>query len=552
MKFAEKILLVLFALISIWLMWHTFSYQDGQFKLASKVYSDFGAHLPMVRSFSLGKNFPPEYPQFASEPIRYHYLFYLLVAFLEMLGLNLAWSMNILSALGFFLLLLMLYNLTKLIFSSRKAGLLTVILFLFNGSLSFVEFFRKIPVGSNWLIELFELKHFVVFGPWDGGKISAFWNLNIYTNQRHLALSYALVLVLLWPLLTMAFKKSLTNIKPSWWQCLLIWLGFGFFPLLHLAGFVILLAFMLALFVLFTRLLKSNWLIVYIWASIFGLITFFGLPSNSAIFWKIGFLSNQSNLWLLIEYWFFNIGFYLPAIFFLLFKLKWPAKKLLIIFLSFFLVANLWQFSADMINNHKFISFFMLGMNVLLAGELIRFWQGNIHRKVSMTIILMLLTFSGWVDLFPIINDHYYYLNDVDKSLLATYVRDNTEPNSVFLTNNYFYNPILLAGRKSFLDYGYFAWSLGYDDAKRRAELATLFSANISQFDLCSALISNEIDYILINTVGSDIAFPQPKLSIVYNQFQADAIFDNEYKLYQVKNMCFDQVLNLLKNKNKI
>ncbi|WP_460315410.1 hypothetical protein, partial [Staphylococcus aureus] len=72
---------------SFWLMFHTFSY-DGQthsIQVAYKLWSDFGAHIPMIRSFSMGGNLSRffagtvQYPIFPGEPIRYHYLFFMLV-----------------------------------------------------------------------------------------------------------------------------------------------------------------------------------------------------------------------------------------------------------------------------------------------------------------------------------------------------------------------------------------------------------------------------------------------------------------------------------------
>src|SRR5258708_453113 len=76
--------LVLF-LFSCYLMIHTFSYDTNkhQIIMGSRVWSDFGAHIPLIRSFSLGNNWPPEYPLFPGEKIRYHFLFYAIAGILE-------------------------------------------------------------------------------------------------------------------------------------------------------------------------------------------------------------------------------------------------------------------------------------------------------------------------------------------------------------------------------------------------------------------------------------------------------------------------------------
>ena len=53
--------LVLFALFlfSFWLMFHTFSYdpKTSSMMIATKAWSDFGSHIPLIRSFSMGDNF---------------------------------------------------------------------------------------------------------------------------------------------------------------------------------------------------------------------------------------------------------------------------------------------------------------------------------------------------------------------------------------------------------------------------------------------------------------------------------------------------------------
>lgn len=118
-----------FASWSWWLCQSTFSQNGQQLLIASKAWSDFAAHLPLIRSFSVGANFWPEYPQFAGQPIRYHYLFYLLVAGLERLGLNLALALNLISAIGLTWLLIEIFKLGRLIGHRCRVGVLAVILF---------------------------------------------------------------------------------------------------------------------------------------------------------------------------------------------------------------------------------------------------------------------------------------------------------------------------------------------------------------------------------------------------------------------------------------
>src|SRR5207245_2281744 len=62
-------------IIAGWLMFATLDFTDGQFQIAFKSWTDFGANVSLVQSFALGHNFPTEHPFFSGELIRYHFLF---------------------------------------------------------------------------------------------------------------------------------------------------------------------------------------------------------------------------------------------------------------------------------------------------------------------------------------------------------------------------------------------------------------------------------------------------------------------------------------------
>lgn len=192
----KKVFILVFFLIlfifSFWLMNKSFSYdpQKQQILVGSKIWSDYAAHLPLIRSFSYGNNFPPEFPLFPGLPIKYHFLFYLLVGLLERVGLRIDLALNLLSGLSFFLLLVIIYLLAKFLFNSRKVGLLSIIFFLFNGTLSFLEFIKAHPLSTKTLTEIWTLSNYPSFMPYGQGEVAAFWSLNTFVNQRHLALTF--------------------------------------------------------------------------------------------------------------------------------------------------------------------------------------------------------------------------------------------------------------------------------------------------------------------------------------------------------------------------
>src|SRR3989344_5595347 len=161
-------------LFSFWLMFHTFSYdaRNNTIHIGRTLWSDFGAHIPLIRSFSMGDNFTlllkgkPEYPIYPGEPIRYHFLFYALVGLLERLGLGIDWALNIPSALGFFFLLFFIFAIVKKLFTDIRVAVLSVIFFLFNGSLAFLRFFALHPLSKNILYDIRNASAFPAAAPW--------------------------------------------------------------------------------------------------------------------------------------------------------------------------------------------------------------------------------------------------------------------------------------------------------------------------------------------------------------------------------------------------
>src|SRR5262245_32459635 len=133
----------IFFVVAWWMMFSSFNMQAGKLQIANHQWSDFGPNVAIMQSFALGRNFPTEYPHFAGDRIRYHFLFYFQAVNLEYLGLNPAWSNNLLSVLSLVSMLIMVMALGYTIFRSRTVGRLGAALFFFHGSLAYISFLRS-------------------------------------------------------------------------------------------------------------------------------------------------------------------------------------------------------------------------------------------------------------------------------------------------------------------------------------------------------------------------------------------------------------------------
>lgn len=537
--FIEIIISVSSLSFSFWLMFSTFSYKNGSMLIATKAWSDFASHIPLIRSFSLGSNFPPQYPIFPGEPIRYHYLFYLLVGTLEKIGLRIDWALNLPSALSFLALMLIIYFLGKELFKNKAVGILSLVFFILNGSLSFIEFFKLHPLSTKTVNDIITNRVFPSFGPYDGKIVSAFWNLNIYTNQRHLALGLTILFLIVFFIVSSERKKK--NLP----LCLILLFGIfvGILPLLHSSVFLMTLVVLGTLLTLLKFQRKSLFLILLIGFLIsFPRIIFLKETATYLPHLQIGYLiSNQLSIFSFLQYWFMNLGLsviLIPIGFLFADKLQ---KKIFLAFLSLFAIANLFQFSIEMAGNHKFFNAFLIIGNMYSAFLLVKLWgKFKLLRPIAIITIFFLI-FSGIIDFFSIKQDSFMTVSDYPKNTDIQWIIKNTPRNSIFLNTSYLYDQASIAGRKIFLGWPYFSWSLGYDTNLRSSLMKQMLGSQDKK-TLCIMLKYNKINYIEIN--GNNLNDPNlPKVSPML-QFNLVPIYNNfqtNYKIYSVLEICPNQ-----------
>lgn len=464
-------------------------------QIATKAWSDFGGHIPLIRSFSFGNNIPPEYPLFPGEPIRYHFLFYFFVGLLEKLGLQIDWAFNIPSSISFFLLILTIYYLATTLFQSRAVGFLSVFLFLFNGSLSFLEFFKIHPISFTIIHDVFTNTAFPSFGPYDGKIVSAFWNLNIYTNQRHLALPLGLFLLFVFYIVKYDQQKKVLPLFLSTVFGLLL----GLLPFFHSGVFIMFGLTLVTFFLLFPRQRKAVFMILVL-GGLLSLprILFLKETATFTPYINLTYLIQEKLTFLsFFRYWFFNLGlsfFLIPLGVMLSPKL---AKKVFIPFLLIFFVGHSVQLSLEIAANHKFFNAFLIGGNMYSAFLLVKFWKLHLFTKPLVIFALFFLMLSGIIDFFPIKNDSYMELADYPKNPDVAWIMKHTPKKAVFLNSSYLYHPASLAGRKIFLGWPYFSWSLGYNTLERDLLRKKLFNES-SLPDFCQSIKKHNLMYVSI------------------------------------------------------
>jgi hypothetical protein len=532
----ELIVLTIGTLFGIFLMFSTFSKKDGFLLISTKAWSDFASHIPLIRSFSLGLNFPPEYPLFPGEAIKYHFGFYFGIGLLEKIGIPIDLALNIPSVIGFILLTFVIYVFAKLIFKSKSVGILASLFFIFNSSLSYIYYFRNNPISLESIMNIPLINNFQSFAPYGDGIISAFWNLNIYTNQRHLALSFFISLFILYFFINPVFKNKKINYKIS--ILLGIILGASFF--LHLAVLLMTGLTIFFLGLLNTKIRKSAFVILFIMALLsFPQYLYLSSSGGYNLNFNPGYLiANDLTIINFIKFWTYNLGISIILIPFGFIFSNTKQRKIFISIIPIFIVGNLFQFSPEIAANHKFFNYFILISNMFSAYALFILWNKKYFLKPIVAIMLFLMLFGGIIDFFPLFNDHKVSIPDYELKKESMWIINNTSPDSIFLSNNYLYDPASLAGRKVFLGWPYFAWSQGYDTETRAKILKDILESK-NEKQACEKLLNNNIHFVEIfieKRPNPDV----PQVSEMWNnKFKASyKNLNSNYSIYDVGKNC--------------
>ncbi|MEO8458442.1 MAG: hypothetical protein ABI559_11590 [Chloroflexota bacterium] len=222
---------------SFWLMdnrlFVAHSLEGDPLLVSSETWGDTALHTALSRSFAWGANYPTEYPFFANEPIKYHFGYDFFAGVLQKGGMSVLFSFNLPGALGFTAMMMLLFSISRMLFSPMAGpagrvikwwrdkgvwiGLIAVALLMTNQSLGFMRYIDH-PAGTtasgsagaaqsgiwdalnpvNW----WHHTKYLTIGPYDSNeKIAIFNTLNVYLTQTHLIIGMALVLFVTYGLL---------------------------------------------------------------------------------------------------------------------------------------------------------------------------------------------------------------------------------------------------------------------------------------------------------------------------------------------------------------
>jgi DNA-binding beta-propeller fold protein YncE len=174
-------------------------------------------------------------------------------------------------------------------------------------------------------------------------------------------------------------------------------------------------------------------------------------------------------------------------------------RRLFIAALSLLAVAFCFQFTIEVLANQKFLHIWVIVANLFVAFALWRLWHlslagTTLPGKFAAIVATLVIIPGGIIDFFPIHNTGWSevtYRNDP----LIDWLNKNTTPREIFLTDRFVNHPILMAGRRVFYGWPYYAWSAGYDASKRDRVYTELFE-NRDPWKVYRLLKENGIRYV--------------------------------------------------------
>jgi hypothetical protein len=464
---------------------------------SSFVSGDYCFHISVINSFVYRNNFPPTYPVMINTPMVYPPLVDFLSSILMKTGFDLRSSIIIPNVLFQVSLLCLVASLAVRITKRKYVGVLSALLFFFAGNMGIVYAFSDIvSYGfANWVSNL----------PTDysGSGISSlpvirFGNpvtvMLMPQRPSMLGIGISLVVYLL-------MFHAIQN-EENTGELILSGVLTGLLLSIHPHSFIAVAIILFFLTILFRKNLRFFTrffvpAVVLALPQVLGVMTHVGggfmgltigwLKENvvkiMALNWSTPsniLVSALESVSILVGFWLMNIGFILLPFIFGFLKSDNVVKRFYSPYLILFLLGNFIRFQPWDWDNYKiFLHWHIITVIIGAYGiiEIAKFSSQFLKSDIKLSIfksrltavfgfislaaILFFSTASGFLSHARTLQEKYLIWPEADIAF-ASWVRENTPPESVFLTSTYFLNPIVtLAGRQIILGYEGWLWSHG-------------------------------------------------------------------------------------------
>lgn len=488
---------------------------------------DMAFHAALSNSFVSGANFPPIYTALPPAPLLYPLLPDFQTALLVTLGLDLHTALVstavplALALTGIFYLFalrLLAFWPAAVAARARFAAALATALFLFNGGLGFIYFFRDWRGSGKSFVDFCSALEVNYANLAEKGIL---WT-NIIADgllpQRPSLFGIPLTLMI-FTLFAIFWRESgVPTPKSNSWRLLLgAGLLAGLLPAFHAHSYA---AVGLVSGILFIIRPRRAWLAFWLPMVLFALPQLARLANHVAAsgfaHFQLGWRGHNEPSWLL--FWLSNVG--LPTLLIIPAWIYAP-RSLRLFYLPFLglLVSSLLLiFSPNDYDNLKLMYYWYAATCVLVAGWLTGLASKKRWRVPVMLAVLVSIA-SGVLALAYELQSRSLMFSH-DEVAAAAFVREQTAPRSLFLTAPSLHQPMLsLAGRPIVRGATAWLWSHGYSFAEREADVHAIYSG---RDDAVALLRYYGVDYIYLG--------PRERQDLKANHDFFDRTFPSVYR----------------------
>jgi hypothetical protein len=460
----------------------------GIYSGGSSTWFDINLHLAVSTSFLYGRNYPPVYTPFPPAPLVYPFLPDFQTALLVRAGLDLHSALTVTGVALALVIVGLFYSLAQRIgqqtlqHSGARAqwsACMATILFLLNGGLGFLYFFR------DWRRS--------------GKSLPDFWS-HLETNYAHMAaegiqwanlisdgllpqrpilygLSLALICITSF---AVTWQEDSSGGKWSGRRCLLgAGLLAGVLPFFHVHSYVAVGLVSLTLFLLRPR---RVWLVFFAPAVLLALPRLIPLMGHVGEgFFRLRLQGLNATNWPL--YWFRNAGLPLLLLFPAYFAAPAEWRRFYLAFVALLLFSLLVIISPNDFDNIKLIYYWYAMTCVLIANWLVKL--AVVYRQRVVAALLFISSIAGGALALQYERLDRRLLFSDEELAAAAFVREHTGPHTLFLTAPAFNQPVLcLAGRAVVRANTDWLWSHGYAFQEREADVKTIYTGEAEAGEL--------------------------------------------------------------------
>lgn len=251
-----------------------------------------------------------------------------------------------------------------------------------------------------------------------------------------------------------------------------------------------------------------------------------------------GYTIDKPTAWNVMKYLGFSFGFKWLLIAVALFFASKLQRRVFLAILSLLVIAFCFQFTIEVLANQKFFHIWIIIANLFVAFGLWHLWRLSlggitIPGKLAAILLFILIIPGGLIEFFPIHNTYWSEVAYRDDALIDWLMKE-TKPRDIFLTNRFVNHPMLMAGRRVFYGWPYYAWSAGYDASKRDKDYLELFQSRDPR-KVFHLLKQNDIKYVAIDNALRRGEFVKRPNEQVYATYFPKVFDDRQNRYDQLK-----------------